>query len=51
MSDSKPYEKVVHPKHYNSHPSGVECIAVIEEKKAAQYVQFEIARVERQAAK
>ena len=24
------YEHVVHPKHYNSHPSGVECIDVIE---------------------
>ena len=23
------YEKVNHPKHYNSHPSGVECLAII----------------------
>lgn len=23
-------EKVNHPKHYNSHPSGVECIDVVE---------------------
>lgn len=27
---SKPIEKVNHPKHYNSNPSGVECITVIE---------------------
>ena len=26
----KSYEKVNHPKHYNQHPSGVECIAIIE---------------------
>jgi len=25
-----PYEKVNHPKHYNNHPSGIECIDVIE---------------------
>lgn len=24
------YESVNHPRHYNSHPSGVECIAIIE---------------------
>lgn len=30
MKDDKPYETVVHPKHYNSHPSGVECIRIIE---------------------
>jgi hypothetical protein len=24
------YEKVHHPRHYNSHPSGVECIEIIE---------------------
>jgi len=23
------YEKVNHPKHYNQHPSGVECIDII----------------------
>lgn len=26
-----PYEKVDHPKHYNLHPAGIECIDVIEE--------------------
>lgn len=26
----KKYEKVQNPKHYNSHPSGIECIAIIE---------------------
>jgi hypothetical protein len=26
----KPYEKIDHPDHYNSHPSGVECIDIIE---------------------
>ena len=26
----EPYEKVDHPKHYNDHPSGVECITVVE---------------------
>lgn len=25
------YEEVDHPKHYNSHPAGIECIDVIEE--------------------
>lgn len=72
MSDK--YEKVVHPKHYNAHPSGVECIRVVEHltfnvgsavkylwraglkpgehtlhdlKKAREYIQFEIERVER----
>lgn len=29
MSDLKP-EAVDHPKHYNSHPSGIECIDIIE---------------------
>jgi hypothetical protein len=29
-SAKKPYEKVNNPRHYNSHPSGVECIDVIE---------------------
>jgi hypothetical protein len=24
-----PYETVNHPKHYNSHPSGIECIEII----------------------
>jgi len=28
MSDTD--AKVEHPKHYNSHPSGVECLAIIE---------------------
>ena len=23
------YEKIVHPEHYNKHPSGVECIDII----------------------
>lgn len=26
----KPYEHVNHPPHYNKHPSGIECIDVIE---------------------
>jgi hypothetical protein len=26
----QPYEQVDHPAHYNSHPSGVECIDIIE---------------------
>jgi hypothetical protein len=26
----KKYEKVHHPKHYNSHPSGIEAIDIIE---------------------
>lgn len=64
---------VHHPKHYNAHPSGVECIAIVEHfnfnvgnavkylwraglksaspiedlKKAAQYIAFEIERLER----
>lgn len=25
-----PYEEVDHPQHYNSHPSGIECIDVVE---------------------
>lgn len=29
MSDQE-YERVHHPKHYNMHPSGIECIDVIE---------------------
>lgn len=29
MSAEKP-EAVNHPKHYNAHPSGVECITVVE---------------------
>lgn len=68
------YEIIKHPKHYNSHPSGVECITIIEHfnlnigttvkhlwraglkpgmdtlddlKKAQQYLQFEIDRVQR----
>jgi hypothetical protein len=27
---TKPDNNVDHPKHYNSHPSGVECIQVVE---------------------
>lgn len=27
---NRPYEQVDHPEHYNRHPSGVECIEVIE---------------------
>lgn len=26
-----PYEKVDHPKHYNEHPAGIECVDVVEE--------------------
>lgn len=26
----KPPERVDHPEHYNSHPSGIECIDVVE---------------------
>jgi hypothetical protein len=32
-SDGSPvdsYEQIDHPKHYNSHPAGIECIDVIE---------------------
>jgi len=67
-------EAVNHPKHYTTHPSGVECITVVEHmgfnlgnavkyiwradekgnaledlRKAAWYVQREIARREQQA--
>lgn len=28
--DAEPVEMVNHPKHYNSHPSGVECIDIVE---------------------
>lgn len=28
-SDSKPSDSVNHPKHYNSHASGIECIQVV----------------------
>jgi len=31
VTQSAPEERVKHPQHYNSHPSGIECIAVIEE--------------------
>ncbi len=27
---AEPYEKVNHPRHYNSHPAGIECIDVVE---------------------
>lgn len=30
MADSKSIDNVNHPKHYNSHPSGVECIEIVE---------------------
>ena len=30
MSEAETYEFVNHPKHYNDHPSGVECIDIIE---------------------
>lgn len=67
------YEEVLHPVHYNSHPSGVECIDVIKHmslcvgtavkhlwrvglkpgsteatdiKKAIEYLQFELDRIE-----
>ncbi len=30
MEQSKQKEAVNHPDHYNSHPSGVECITVVE---------------------
>jgi hypothetical protein len=66
-------DNVVHPSHYNAHPSGVECIdiakhhnfcigsaikylwrqglkdgnpAVQDLKKAVEYINFEIARLE-----
>ena len=26
----RPFDTVNHPKHYNAHPSGVECITVVE---------------------
>lgn len=29
--DLPAYETVDHPKHYNDHPSGVECIAIVQE--------------------
>lgn len=31
MAKKKMFEKVNHPKHYNDHPAGIECIDVIEE--------------------
>lgn len=31
IDGNAPYEKVDHPKHYNEHPAGIECIDVIEE--------------------
>ena len=30
MKSEKTYEEVNHPKHYNQHPSGIECIDIIE---------------------
>ena len=29
-SDSKPHDPVNHPRHYTSHPSGIECIQITE---------------------
>jgi len=29
-SDLKPHDPVNHPYHYNAHPSGVECIQIVE---------------------
>lgn len=29
-ADGAAYEQVDHPRHYNSHPAGIECIDVIE---------------------
>lgn len=69
MSDA-----VKHPKHYNEHPSGVECIQIVEHmsfnvgnamkylwraglkspdpvqdlQKASKYIEFEIARLQRE---
>lgn len=31
MPEGDAYETVDHPKHYNQHPSGVECIDIVEE--------------------
>ena len=56
-------DAVDHPRHYNSHPSGVECITVVEHmgfnlgnaiediRKAAWYLKREIERREKAAAK
>jgi hypothetical protein len=68
-------DNVNHPKHYNSHPAGIECIDVVEHlpfnvgnaikylwradhkngiedlRKAAWYVNREIARLERKGKK
>lgn len=68
--------EIEHPKHYNKHPSGIECIEIVQEfpfnvgtaikhlwrtgeklgtpavsdlKKAIEYIQFEIARLEKRA--
>lgn len=30
MEPVKKYEYVNHPKHYNDHPSGVECVDIVE---------------------
>lgn len=30
MSGNDGYEKVDHPRHYNLHPAGIECIDVVE---------------------
>ena len=46
---------VNHPKHYNSHPSGIECIEVIQHynddiqelEKAKRFIDFEIERIKR----
>lgn len=74
MQDKEEVELVQHPKHYNVHPSGIECINIIQEfpfnigtaikhlwraglkpssptlqdlRKATQYVQFEIERIQK----
>lgn len=30
INSAEPYETVNHPPHYNKHPSGVECIEIIQ---------------------
>ena len=68
------FDEISKPKHYNSHPSGIECIIIAEHhcynigcaikylwrqglkdgedsvkdlKKAVQYIQFQIQKIER----
>lgn len=73
VAEMRPEETIDHPPHYNAHPSGVECIDIVEHfnfnvgnaikyiwraglksenrvedlKKAAWYIQREIARMEK----